>query len=456
MLLLLFNVRRLLDRLIACSQASLHAASLLVCMGLFTACDTTGPTTAAADAQVRFALAGSARSAGHTVFVGVAYGRLIPGGDTIPIWLDSTSLTVTTEVQVRTVTVDVSTCLSDPQRYPRVEGCGIFVDAVLKEPDGEVADEVVIGPLPAAAGAQITLPAIELSTIDSIEVAAPATIASNGTAQAVATVRRRNGTIATDRNIAWSSSDPSVATVSTGGVISALRFGTATIVATSGTHIGRTTVVVTPPLPIAYYDFNGDALDKSGNGRHGTVFNATLVADRLGAASRAFRFNGTSGSYISIGQLQLTGAFTLSAWYRPDAAAGGAAIISNLAGNFDQPPATGYELLLLGDAQGRVPRVHTRLNSSATATGAPWTLGQWRYVTATYESGRARLYVDGVLVGSNNFMTPPETSPHATVIGRSGYATSNFANGAVDDVSVFTRALTAAEVEALYTSGGRP
>jgi hypothetical protein len=48
-----------------------------------------------------------------------------------------------------------------------------------------------------------------------------------------------------------------------------------------------------------YYPFSGNANDTSGNGRHGVVYSATLVSDRLGRPNSAFEFNGVS-SYISI------------------------------------------------------------------------------------------------------------------------------------------------------------
>lgn len=50
---------------------------------------------------------------------------------------------------------------------------------------------------------------------------------------------------------------------------------------------------------VAYYSFNGNADDLSGNGNHGTVIGAVLIADRFGIDSSAYEFDGTS-SYITI------------------------------------------------------------------------------------------------------------------------------------------------------------
>ncbi|MEX1137729.1 MAG: LamG-like jellyroll fold domain-containing protein [Bacteroidota bacterium] len=47
---------------------------------------------------------------------------------------------------------------------------------------------------------------------------------------------------------------------------------------------------------VAYFPFNGNAIDSSGNGHNGTVYNAQLVNDRFGNANSAYFFNGTSSS----------------------------------------------------------------------------------------------------------------------------------------------------------------
>jgi len=50
---------------------------------------------------------------------------------------------------------------------------------------------------------------------------------------------------------------------------------------------------------VAYYPFNGDANDESGNGNHGTVHGAGLTTDRCGTPESAYEFDG-SGSYIAV------------------------------------------------------------------------------------------------------------------------------------------------------------
>src|SRR5688500_85319 len=82
-----------------------------------------------------------------------------------------------------------------------------------------------------------------------VAIAAP-NVAVGTTTQASATPRGMDGSILDDRPIAWSSSDSEIASVSSEGVVTALRVGTAHIKATSEGKEGSAILTVTPP-PVA-------------------------------------------------------------------------------------------------------------------------------------------------------------------------------------------------------------
>jgi hypothetical protein len=67
---------------------------------------------------------------------------------------------------------------------------------------------------------------------------------------------------------------------------------------------------------VAYYPFNGNANDASGNKNNGTVNGAVFAKDRFGNLNSAYSFNGTS-NFIQIpnsSSLQLGSSYTISAW----------------------------------------------------------------------------------------------------------------------------------------------
>jgi uncharacterized protein YjdB len=73
------------------------------------------------------------------------------------------------------------------------------------------------------------------------------------TRQLTATARDRNNATVTGRPVGWSTSDNTVASVSSSGIVSALKAGTATITATVDTARGTSsiTVVAATPVPVA-------------------------------------------------------------------------------------------------------------------------------------------------------------------------------------------------------------
>ena len=72
--------------------------------------------------------------------------------------------------------------------------------------------------------------------------------------------------------------------------------------------------------PVAYYPFNGNAKDESGNGNHGRVEGATGVVDRHGKEVSAYSFDG-DGDYIAVkDDPTISGlpAMTVSVWVNWD------------------------------------------------------------------------------------------------------------------------------------------
>ncbi|MFN8668162.1 MAG: Ig-like domain-containing protein [Gemmatimonadaceae bacterium] len=81
-----------------------------------------------------------------------------------------------------------------------------------------------------------------------------ATLAPAGTLQLTATPREAGGGALAGRAVAWSSSAPGVATVSTTGLVTAVTVGTTTITATSEGKSAAATVTVAPPVATVTLD----------------------------------------------------------------------------------------------------------------------------------------------------------------------------------------------------------
>ena len=80
-------------------------------------------------------------------------------------------------------------------------------------------------------------------------------------------------------------------------------------------------IKIPPPANglVAYYPFNGNALDESQNGNNGTIYGASLTKDKSGKLNSAFSFDGND--YISVNNKSSinfdTSDFSISMWIYP-------------------------------------------------------------------------------------------------------------------------------------------
>ncbi len=76
----------------------------------------------------------------------------------------------------------------------------------------------------------------------------------------------------------------------------------------------------------------------------------------------------------------------------------------------------------------------------------------WHHFVATYNGATAKLYKDGTEVYSNDCTITPDTSSDPLIIGHPG-APWDPLNGALDELHIFNRTLSAAEIRNMYTKG---
>lgn len=96
-------------------------------------------------------------------------------------------------------------------------------------------------------------PTQQPAAVASVSVTLAATsVLVGGSTQATAELRSATGATLSGRTVAWSTSAPSVATVSSSGLVQALAAGTATITASSEGQSGTATLVVTAPVTVSF------------------------------------------------------------------------------------------------------------------------------------------------------------------------------------------------------------
>ena len=89
--------------------------------------------------------------------------------------------------------------------------------------------------------------------------------------------------------------------------------------------LGQVPAYVPSDSLVAWYSFNGNANDETGNGNDGLLIGPpTSVNDRFGTANAAYDFNNLS-NYIDIpdnNSLDLTTDLTISVWVHPNGSYG--------------------------------------------------------------------------------------------------------------------------------------
>ncbi len=80
-------------------------------------------------------------------------------------------------------------------------------------------------------------------------------------------------------------------------------------------------------------------------------------------------------------------------------------------------------------------------------------LGRWHHVVGTYDGATVRLYLDGTLVSSNASTRAIAADPTPLRIGARADTGNNRFVGGLDEIAIWDRALTAAEVRRLHLAG---
>ncbi len=198
---------------------------------------------------------------------------------------------------------------------------------------------------------------------------------------------------------------------------------------------------------VACYPFNGNAEDKSGFGNNGVVTGPTLTADRNGNTNSAFDFDGID-DYIEImddPSLNFTTSLSLVAWVK-------IGDNFNINGEYfiiskgrEVPYTLGVRLNNFWAKFGTEDNANLRNFYSTTTLDQ-----QWRFVVATYDGFMAKIYVDGQEENETGLTGDLLLDGNPLAIGREAIQQANYFPGSMDDIRIYSVALTGEEVLDLY------
>ena len=215
---------------------------------------------------------------------------------------------------------------------------------------------------------------------------------------------------------------------------------------------------------VGYWPFCGNANDESGNGNNGTVNGATLTTDRFGNANSAYSFDGVN-DYISIQStpnLNLNNSFTISCWINKQTLSNNVEYIISreryLNGISYGLSITDYKFQLgINNDFGSCGQ---SCNISGQSSSNIET-NNWLNLTASWDNSICKLYINGILSNSfsgvlnngGNLLNSLQNLFIGKWMTNNNEYSFNYFNGAIDDVSIWNRALTQQEITQLYNQG---
>jgi hypothetical protein len=228
---------------------------------------------------------------------------------------------------------------------------------------------------------------------------------------------------------------------------------------------------------VAYWKFDGDATDASGNGFNGTLQTGwvgstaatatdgatlpVLTTDRYGTANHAYYFN--NGAYIEVpyNTALRPSSFTISAWIKPTVTNAGNYIISldRWNGYKFQIQSNNFPYLTIMTDQGDLD-----IDDNPGAVQ----VNVWSQVAVSFTNGTMVFYINGKVsktVTANGNPIPIGTITNLSIGNEMPKEAYNFTNtsspnyfygasyfmGSIDDVHLYNTVLTPTQINSLYT-----
>ncbi|MRS62968.1 PKD domain-containing protein [Larkinella terrae] len=209
---------------------------------------------------------------------------------------------------------------------------------------------------------------------------------------------------------------------------------------------------------------DGSRLDVSGNNNDvKLVDNPTFVADRKGRVNSAIQLDGQNDYFYMDENATLRPAeLSISLWIRPVTVDRWMQIYNK--SRFSDGANEMYSSAIHPSAAdpGLVVSADIKQNSTCQR-GAGWQTiaftgniqqNAWHHLVMTYSGRLARMYFDNVLVVTSEIL--PRSAIDECLggdlkFGAQSQSVPNYFDGAMDDIRVYKRALTASDIQALYT-----
>lgn len=207
---------------------------------------------------------------------------------------------------------------------------------------------------------------------------------------------------------------------------------------------------------VRIWDFNeikdgNKVYESSGNNNHGTVYGATLVKS-IPELGNALSFDGVD-DYVDCGNdesLNITGPITVEIWVKRNSTD---ELTRRIVERAQWGPRRGYYLMTSVNKISFT--VHYNDTLYVVISNSSFTVGVWTHLVGVYDGTKLKSYWNGVLERESN--GPPQIDPTSAkklIIG-SEAGTGYYFDGLIDEVRIYSEALSTAEIQKHYAEGAK-
>jgi hypothetical protein len=200
---------------------------------------------------------------------------------------------------------------------------------------------------------------------------------------------------------------------------------------------------------VGWWPFNGNSEDESGNENHGTTYGALLCPDRNGIPSSAYELNDEDYIFVEEPCLDLgSGGLTISMWTRLTSEPQYNNVFLNT------NPHTGIGMAVRPDSKYAIALGSGQVgewryvNPDTGWVERTCEVGEWTHVCLVRDSRTVRLYINATLERQWTISRVPD--PLNCQVNLGGSEFGEYLQGMLDDVGIWSRALSESEIIRLY------
>ena len=208
---------------------------------------------------------------------------------------------------------------------------------------------------------------------------------------------------------------------------------------------------------VAYYPFNGNANDESGNGNDGIEHGDTHYTN--GMINQAREFDREDGlEYLLIPNTLNSNEYSVGLWANLEVPSGHNSLL--MLNNTSYWSGSDFWLFT---SHGRVAVIQNQTDlrygsyNSTFMSSSELKADTYYFIVANYKNQQLTLYVNGELYAEYDNVAPIRNNPTDLNIGISPNGTGQYQiNGSIDEFRIYNRALSESEIGELYQLGSEP